>query len=209
MELIKGTLVVAAQGNDFVVLGSDSLGMLGNLGGPIVVGSNRSRKITILSNHVAVAIFGAAEFGETLLNQFRASGDGVTNVLEEFRIFCREKWNEWFSGVDIKNQPLVGFMIAGLDQSESGEYDMPKKYSIVSSLNFAPALHTYPCACRGIPSLATFILNESYREEMSVDELCELVNSTISKVAQTDPRIGLPVRIALITPEEGARMVSD
>ena len=213
MELNHGTLVIGAQGRNFVVLGADSKGMLGDLVGPIVIGSNRAMKITLLSDHVGLATYGVAEFGENLLHQFQSAKerdlDGATNVLEKLRVFCRDKWNEWFRDVDIQRQPPLGFMIAGLDESESGEYDIPRIYSIQSSLNFAPALHTYGYACRGIYPLATFIMDEKYQENMSVDDLIDLVESTISRVARTDPRIGLPVRIALITPVEGARMIRE
>jgi len=211
MELTEGTLVIAAQGRNFIVLGADSKGMLGDLAGPIVIGSSRARKITVLSNHVGVATYGVAEFGENLLHQFPSvmekGLDGVTNVLEKLRVFCRDKWSEWFQGISIERQPHLGFMVAGLDKSQSSEYDMPRIYSIESPLNFAPALHPYGYACRGIFPLATFIIDEKYQEDMSVDDLCDLVESTISRVAQTDPRIGLPARIALITPVEGARTI--
>lgn len=211
MELMHGTLAIAAQGKNFVVLGADSKGMLGDLVGPIVIGSSRALKIVLLSNHVGVAMYGVAEFGENLLHQFQnvkeTDLDGVTSVAEKLRIFCRERWNEWFQGIDIERQPPLGCMIAGLDKGQSGQYDTPRIYSIESSLNFAPALHSYGYACRGIYPLATFIMDEKYQENMSVDDLCSLVESTISRVAQTDPRIGLPARIAVITPVEGARMI--
>lgn len=42
-----------------------------------------------------------------------------------------------------------------------------------------------------------------------MDELNELVGTTISRVAQLDPRVRLPVRVALIDSEFGARMVQD
>jgi len=211
MELTEGTLVIAAQGKNFVVLGADSKGMLGDLAGPIVIGSDKAMKIALLSDHVGIATYGVAEFGETLLHQFENARepviDGATSLLEKLRVFCRDKWNEWFRDIDIRRQPPLGLMVAGLDKSQSGEYDVPRIYSIESSLNFAPALHSFGYACRGIYPLATFIMDEKYEEGMSVDDLCGLVESTISRVARVDPRIGLPARIALITPVEGARMV--
>ena len=208
-ELSHGTLVIAARGKNFVVLGADSKGILGDLDGPIVIGS-RALKITILSNHVAAATYGVAEFGENLLDQYQSTKeadlDGVTNVLESFRIFCRDKWNEWFSNFEVASQPHLGFVVAGLDIGQSGQYDTPKMFSIESWYNFAPALHRYRHVCRGIYSLATFIMDQNYREDMDINEVISLVESTISKVAQSDPRIGLPVRIALIDTTLGARM---
>ena len=73
---------------------------------------------------------------------------------------------------------------------------------------FAPALHN-PFACRGIWPLVEFCMNEKYPAGMSVDELNELVETTISRVAQLDPRVALPVRVALIDSESGAGMVRD
>ena len=213
MELTHGTLVIAVQGREFIVLGADSKGMLGDLGGPIVIGSTRARKITLLSNHVGVATYGVGEFGENLLLQYqnarRKDLDGVTTIVEELRTFCRDKWSEWFRDIDVQARPPLGLMIAGLDKDQNEEYSVPRIYSIESMLNFAPALHPYGYACRGIPALATFIMDKKYREDMSVDELCDLVESTITRIAQTDPRIGIPVRVALITPKEGARMVRE
>jgi 20S proteasome alpha/beta subunit len=205
--------VVAAQGKNFVVLGADSKGMLGDLLGPIVIGSSRAKKVSVLSEHVAAAVYGIAEFGENLRHQFekakKSDLDGVTEVLEEFRGFCKAKWKEWFGDLSFDRQPPVGFVIAGLDKNENGEYDMPRIYSIDASLDLAPALHPWRFACMGIPSLATFLMDENYREDMDVDEVANLVESTISRVAQTDPRIGLPVRMALIRPEQGARMIRE
>jgi 20S proteasome alpha/beta subunit len=213
MDLTHGTLVIGGQGNNFVVLAADSKGTLGDLLGPIVIGSSRAKKIKIISDHAAAAIYGIAEYGENLLREYqdtkKPDTDGVTKVLEDMRKFCKKKWREWFSGMDIENQPCLGFMVAGLDQDENGEYSIPRIYSIESTLDFAPALHPYGYACRGILSLATFIMDEKYEENMSIDDLGKLVESTISTVAQTDPRIGLPVRIALITPKEGARMIHE
>jgi len=213
VELTHGTLVIGAQGNNFVVLGADSKGTLGDFLGPIVIGSSRARKLTIISEHVVTAIYGVAEFGENLLRQFQdakeTDTDGVTNVLESLRVFCRDKWREWFRDVDVERQPFLGFMVAGLDKNQSGQYEIPRIYSIENALDFAPALHPYGYACRGIFPLATFIMDEKYREDMSVDEMSELVESTISRVAQTDPRIGLPVRMALVTADEGARMIRE
>jgi len=208
-ELSHGTLVIAARGRNFMVLGADSKGILGDLDGPIVVGS-KAMKITLLSNHVAAAAYGVAEFGENLLDQFQcvkeANLDGVTEVMERFRMFCKDKWQEWFGDIDIGRQPNLGFVIAGLNIGQSGQYDTPKMYSIESWYNFAPALHRRPHVCRGIYSLATFIMDENYREDMDANEMMSLVESTISKVALSDPRIGLPVRIALIDTTLGARI---
>ncbi|MBX5321833.1 MAG: hypothetical protein ACQXXG_08815 [Candidatus Bathyarchaeia archaeon] len=206
------TLIIVAQGKNFVVVGADSKGMLGDLRGPIVVGSNRYQKVTVVSEHVAIAVYGEAEFGEYLLHQFQTTGvskgvDGSTEMMEKLSSFCRDKWKEWFKEVQPQRYPAIGFLIAGLDKGPNGQYDAPMIYSVESAYSFVPAFHKHGFTCRGIIPLATYILTEEYQEDMSVDDLCSLIESTISRVARTDPRIGLPVRIALVTPVEGARMI--
>lgn len=211
MDLNQGTLTIGVQGSNSVVVGADSKGTLGDLLGPIVIGSSRAKKIVVLSDHVVVAIYGIAEFGENLLREYndakKPGTDGVTKVLEDFRKFCKKKWREWFGGMEIGNQLCLGFLVAGLDQNDSGEYNIPRMYSIENTLNFAPAFHSSGFVCRGIYSLATFIVDEKYEENMELDDLISLVDSTILRIAQKDPRIGLPVRIAVIDPEYGARII--
>jgi len=208
MSLPEGTLVISAHGNNFVVLGADSIGMMGDLNGPMVVGSTRSRKIRFLAEHVAVAIYGSAPFGEHLIDLFRTENDGVTTVMNEFWPHCRDVWNGWFERLSLNNQPHVGFLFTGLDNI-NGSYEIPRTYSLESWFNFAPALHTYGYACGGIPSLANYILDNRYRENMEIDELINLVDDTISEVARSEPRIRLPVRVALITGLDGVRMVRE
>lgn len=119
------TLIIAAKGKNFVVVGADSIGMVGDLKGPVVVGSTRSRKIVFLAKHVGTAIYGVAEFGQNILHQFqsrrRRISDGVTNVVEALRTFCREKWNEWFRQLDPRARPPLGFMVVGLDKDQKVE----------------------------------------------------------------------------------------
>jgi len=206
------TLVIGALSKNFAVAGVDSRGTIGDIKGPLVIGMDRMKKLTQITDHVTIMLYGISEFGENLIEEFKKEKksdlDGVTNVVEEFRIFCQKRWSELFKDVPSKERPFVGFMLVGLDQKREGEdYDLPRIYSMESPYGFAFALHKYGFATRGVYSLATYILNKRYRENMSVNDLCTLVAYAISETASIDKRVGGPIRIAVIDPE-GSREIS-
>jgi len=207
------TVVIAASGKNFVVLGADSRGIFGDVAGPMIIGMDKMKKLTVITRHVGALMYGAGELAESLLDEFRRNEketletiDGVLDVLKKFLPFCQTVWQNWFRNFSGKC-PLIGFMIAGLDQDEKGEYASPRICSLESRINFAPQLHRYGFACQGLPHLSTYILNKQYRADMTVDELCTLVAYVISEVASTDSRVGGPISILVIDPT-GAREIS-
>ena len=197
------TLVIAAHGRNFVVLGADSRGIVGALERErLTIGMDKMRKLTPIAKHVGILTYGMGEFGESLLEGFRKEKesdlDGATNVVEKLYVSCKERWGEWFSGVPREMRPNVGFVVAGLDQKEGEKnYTLTRIYSMESHYDFAYALHNR-FLLRGIDPLAMYILNKQYYEGMMLDDLCTLVAYAISETASVDKRVGGPIRIAII-----------
>jgi len=205
------TLVTAAQGSNFIVVGADSRGTFGH---PDVAFSSYDvmQKMVLIAPHVVVLSYGAGEVGDNLLNECRESlqqpMDGVRAVLQILQAFCQQRWNQWFVSVPFQFRPVVAYIVAGLERTQSGEYSIPLIYSMDSRMGFAPAFHRYGWANGGVPIYAIYILGRRYRLDMSVDELCGLVAYAISETATQDQRVGGAIRMMKILPE-GTRELNE
>ena len=194
------TLVIAAHGTNFVILGADSRGTIGTEEQGLIIGLDDRSKLIEVAPHVGFLMFGFGDVGEMLLQGFRASLgslDGVSLVAENFRVHCREKWNEWLTGVRPEYFPRFGFLISGLDPNQAGEFVVPRTYSLLSESGFVPGFHR-KFISMGCPMLANYILNKRYREDLTVETLAPLVAYAISETASVDRRVGGPIKIAII-----------
>jgi len=124
------TLVIAASGLDFMVLGADSRGTIQDESGNRVE-INTVKKIIPVANHVAVLIYGQADESIYFAKRFKFLNktiDGVSRVAEKFAEFCR---NEMQKVKDVPKHPdyfpMFGFIIAGLDPAKTGRgYTVPR-----------------------------------------------------------------------------------
>ena len=196
------TLVTAAQGKDFIIVGADSRGTFGH---PDVAFSSYDvmEKIVQVAPHVVVLTYGAGEVGDNMLDEFRRSVqqpiDGVSEVLRNLQSFCLQQWNQWFANVPFQFRPVVAYIIAGLDK-EGEQYCIPRIYSIDSRMGFAPAFHRYGWAHGGVPIYAIYIFGRKYRSDMDVEEVAGLVAYAISETATQDLRVGGKIKMMKITP---------
>jgi 20S proteasome alpha/beta subunit len=196
------TLVTAAQGRNFIVVGADSRGTFGS---PDVAFSSYDvmQKIVLISPHVVVLSYGAGEVGDNLINEWRESLqqpiDGVRAVLQTLQAFCQQRWNQWFVSVPFQFRPVVAYIVAGLEKQDE-DYSIPLIYSMDSRMGFAPAFHRYGWANGGVPIYAIYIFGRRYRPDMNVDELCGLVAYGISETATQDQRVGGAIRMMKILP---------
>jgi len=206
------TLVTAAQGENFVVAGTDSRGTFGH---PEVAFSayDTMQKLVILTPHVVVLTYGAGEVGDNILEEFRREqlqpqADGISGILRSLQAYCHNKWNQWLANVPFQFRPVVAYIVAGLDPTSDGKYCTPRIYSMDSRMGFMPALHRYGWATGGIPIYAIYLYGRRYRPNMSVDELTGLAAYAISETATQDQRVGGPIRMAQIS-QEGCKELSE
>jgi len=204
------TLVIAAHGTNFVILGADSRGTIGTEEQGLIIGLDDRSKLIGVAPHVGFLLFGLGDVGEMLLHGFRTSHgnlDGVSLVAENFRAHCRQTWNEWLTGVQPEYFPRFGFLISGLDPDEAGRFVVPRTYSLLSESGFVPGFHRkfVPMGCT---MLANYILNKRYREDLTLEALGPLVAYAISETASVDRRVGGPIKIAIID-SSGYRLISE
>jgi 20S proteasome alpha/beta subunit len=201
---------MAVQGKDFIVTGTDSRGTFGDYR-VVTATTDVMIKSSVIAPHVVVLVAGISELGDSLVDEFQSlqrqrNVDGITNVVNLFRKFVQEKWSEYFKDVPFQNRPPLVFTLAGLDKMND-IYTLPRIYTLMSQLGFAPGLHRYGFACTGVPQYAVYILNRRYRPDLTIDELTGLVAYAISETASQDQRVGGLFRISHIT-KDGVRELS-
>ena len=111
------TLVIAAKGADFIILGADSRGTMRDIAGNRVE-LNLAVKLIQITDHIAFLVYGDAHISDYLIEKFKEKLTGKTKtvsaVAEEFAEFCRKEVKKT-KEVPREYVPNFGFIIAGLD----------------------------------------------------------------------------------------------
>ena len=195
------TLVIAASGQNFMVLGADSRATIQDESGNRVE-INTVKKIIPVAKHVAVLIYGEADESIYFVKRFKflnKSIDGVSKVAEKFAEFCRKEMQK-VKDVPKHPQyfPMFGFIIAGLDPAKTGRgYSIPRSYTLKSYNGFMLG-RPDPVAHGGKPFIALYHYNQLYNEEMSKDELVQYVAQCIYDTMAVDGDVGGRIRISII-----------
>jgi len=181
------TLIIAAEGIDFIIAGSDSLGTFGGDSGTNVC--EESDKCFQVSDHVSILISGDGDIAYQIIEEFKKSIngqniDGVSNITKKFIEFGRENINH------LKNLPLPSecfpsctFIIAGLDE-EGGIYKTPKTYITCSYDNFILRGDALGYKIGGKPMIARYLFRKYYEKDMSADDLASLVMGALYDVSE-------------------------
>ncbi len=218
------TLLVALTGLDGLVLAADSRGTFGDPRG-ITAQNDAQQKAHIVSDHTAVLIAGAGEVGSLVISEarqlIRQQGiDGVTNVTNMLRNHVRQRYQEWFPTVpavvpqalvqtgQTATRPDLVFLIVGYDLQPDEAVAAPVIYQLMSTFDFSPMLHNYGFAVAGVAQYALYLLNRLYQPNRGVSELAALAVYTITETASQDGKVGGPVQVITIRPEEGASQLS-
>jgi 20S proteasome alpha/beta subunit len=198
------TLVVAAQGHDFIVASADSRGTFGDIS--VAFSSyDVMLKLAVVSPHVVVQTYGAAEIGDNVLEEFKkevkAEDDGISSISTKLSGFCLNRWQQFFSNVPFQYRPVVAYGIAGLDKNETdNKFGIPRIYTIDSRTNFVPAFHRYGWSAGGVPMFAIYLLGRRYHPDMPIDQLSALVAYVMAETATQDLRVGGAIRMKRILP---------
>lgn len=212
------TLLVALRGSDGIVLSADSRGTFGDPS-QTTAQNDSQQKAHILSRHAAVLTAGNGEVAAMLVQEARAAIDGAaidgaTPVMERLRETCRSKFNEWFPHVPAiqapaliatgqgATRPNVGMVVGGYELTDEGVGE-PKLFHLSSFTDFAPSLADYGFAVEGIAQYGLYLLNRLYQPDRSVQELTALAVYTITETASQDGKVGGPVKVITITPDDG------
>ena len=189
------TLIIAAQGKSFVVLGADSRETVEpRVSGfaPMRVEVNIAQKIINVSPHSAVLICGDAGQAQYVLHRFIDDRDDVdadaSQIAEDFKEFCRQEARAVADVPKYPNYfPDYGFIIAGLDKSR-GRFKIPKCYTLQSTQGFRMNYGKEGFALEGKPMLAYYLFEKHYErtDKEEPDALCELVGRTLYDTRRID-----------------------
>lgn len=198
------TLVLSAQGKDFVVASADSRGTFGDVN--VAFSSyDVMEKLAQVSEHVVIQMYGASEIGDNIFEEFKQNvtpaDDGISNILIKLAAFCLGKWQQQFTNVPFQYRPVVAYQVAGLDKNNENKFVIPKIFDIDSRTNFTPSFHRYGWAAGGVPMYAIYLMGRRYRNTMTMEELSALVAYVQSETASQDLRVGGATRMKRILPE--------
>lgn len=202
-----------------MVLASDSRGTFGDPRG-VTAQNDNQKKLYGVSNYVGVLMAGSGELGAMIINEISAhvknnSLEGVTAVMNATREILKKRYDEWFArfslqaipNVPMPVRPTLVVIIGGYDLEYAGKPVTQKIYSLNCHLDFAPMLHDYGFALEGVAQYALYLLNRLYASE-SVKNLLPLAAYVITETASQDGKVGGPVQLMQITPEEGCKILS-
>jgi 20S proteasome alpha/beta subunit len=204
------TLVIAAQGKEFLVLGADSRGTLQYSDGSRVE-LNTYEKLVSLNDHVAIMMYGDMTAARYLVDKFLSKFSkkaatksmGVTQITNDFAKLCRDELRQ-IPANSRPNLPYFGYVIAGLDK-RGAQHRVPKCMGLISQDGFV--LRSYQkFAIEGKPLIATYLFGKEFANEMSVDELAKLVAKALYETISIDGDVGGKVIVAIIA-SDGTRVL--
>jgi 20S proteasome alpha/beta subunit len=218
------TLLVALKGTDGIVLAADTRGTFGDPRG-VTAQNDAIIKAHVLAKHAAILMSGSSELGALILKQAsdtvsQGSMDGATAVMNVVRDAAVQSYAAWFPSLSAvfghqqmtaqaPGRPDLNFIVAGYDPALDGAYGRPVMYSLLSGLDFPPMLHDYGFAVNGVPQYALYLLNRLYEPGRSTQELIALAVYAITETASQDGKVGGPVRVVTVRPEEGCTVLPD
>jgi len=203
-----------------MVLASDSRGTFGDPRG-VTAQNDNMKKLYAVSKYVGVLLSGSGELGAMVMAEIRneflqSKMEGVTPVMKFIRTHLIKRFNEWFKGFLVRpipnsptpSRPRLTVIIGGYEVDDDGKPTAQKIYSLNSHLNFAPMLHDYGFALDGIAQYALYLLNRLYTPQSKVENLLPLAAYVITETASQDGKVGGPVQMMKIVPEEGCVTLS-
>lgn len=213
------TLLVGLRGGDGLVVAADSRGTFGDPRG-ITAQNDQQKKLYITSKYSAVLTAGSGELGaslmEAVLKEIQGT-EGVTAIMDKTRMVMRQKYAEMFAGFAMQQlpgltvpvRPDVQLLLVGYDVDNHGKPTEQRIFQLLSQLDFAPMLHNYGFGLVGVAQYALYLLNRLYENGSSVEHLKALAAYVIAETASQDGKVGGKIRIATITPTDGAQELSN
>lgn len=203
-----------------MVLACDSRGTFGDPRGATAQ-NDTMRKLYSASKYAGIMLSGIAPLGSQLMEEvsqkIKAERiEGATKVMEAARVPFQTRYDEWFpnflpqavQGVPAPVRPALHALVAGYDVDGNGTPAGQRIYSAVSELNFAPMLHDYGFCVEGVGQYALYLLNRLYEPKSKVTELSALAAYVIAETASQDGKVGGPLQMMTITPNDGYTLLS-
>ena len=203
----KLTLIIAAQGKDFVVLGCDSRGTIQDYTGT-KVGLDKQQKLFQITDNVGVLLVGDAGQASYIIETYRRDINSklknVTEIAEDFAQFCRSQ-ERITHDLPPAHELLFGFIIAGTDGN--GNQVVPRCFSLKNTTGFRLGLYNHGFGIEGKPFIANYLFAKYYCKEMDLDTLAQLVVGALSDTIQFDGDVGGKITLAIIA-DSSMRVIS-
>lgn len=203
------TLVVCMKSSEGIVLAADSRGTIGDPRGLTAINDTQVKIFPL--GKCGLGLAGASEMGAVLLDELRKKDidscsdvdEAVTRLVAE----CAQFFRQWFQAIPPQQRPAVLLTLAGYRFDDSGNAE-PLIYLLNSQMNFAPQLFSIPCLS-GVPQYAVYLVHRYYDPSISLEKAKALAEYLISETASQDPKVGGPIRIAEVTPDNGYRELTE
>ena len=198
------TLVTALQARDSIVLAGDGRGTFGDPRGFMAINDMR-KKVFRLGKYCGIGVSGPPDLASALLKEIQrelASREAayIDDILPYTRERLRRLYNEAFRDLPPDRRPLIGFILAGYEREGT-----PRVYSISSEFDYAPMLSEPGFCILGLPLFPTYLVNRFYDPSASGEQIVALAEYLIAETASQDPKVGGPITIAVILPNQGYR----
>jgi 20S proteasome alpha/beta subunit len=206
------TLILGLRGKDGVVLAADSRGTIGDPRGLTAIDDTQT-KLFQLGKYCGLAVAGSSELAAKCVDELRpilAKGGHqyADAIMQEARVLARKNYDDWFSKFKLEERPAVMFLLCGYERGAGQNAAVvPRTYMLTSQLDFAPQLMPNGNGLAGVPQYAIYLLNRLYNPDMTVSHLPRLAAYLIGETATQDPKVGGPIRIATITPQDGFKLL--
>jgi 20S proteasome alpha/beta subunit len=193
------TLVIAAPGDDFIVVGADSRAAREDEAGNRIQ-LNEIEKLVPVTKHVAVLVFGDADEANHVLTNFnlrkKKTLDGVTEVADTLAETGRAELRK-IENLHVGRNPKYGFIIAGFDRL-FGHLVLPRLCRITSDAKFSLGT-CRPYAISGKQMIAEYMFIREYENaKKSPDALVKLVAQSIYNTMAIDGDVGGRINIGII-----------
>lgn len=201
------TLIVAAQGEDFVIVGADSRGTITDMAGNRME-LNLQLKIEKITEKATILLAGSAYQADYLIEKFKStekiSDQDVSEIAESFAAFCRNE-ERIYSDITRKH-PDYKFIIAGLKKVSKGKY-VPRCYKIHGENGYRVGVYKQGFGLEGKPLLGYYIFSKKYEKSKNdLDNLIDLVVEVLYETSNVDGDVGGELRLSIID-ERGTRPV--
>lgn len=200
------TLIVSLRATDGLVLAADSRGTIGDPRGLTAINDSYT-KLFRLSRCCGLGVSGASELGAKLVDDLESqlSEKGLEfadEILYETRTLIRIRYDDWFGKFPVDKRPGINVSLVGYHQVNKDTL-MPRTYLLSSQLDFAPQLFPNGNCLHGVPQYAVYLMHRLYDPQMNVESAVRLAAYLITETATQDPKVGGPIHISTIVPEEG------
>lgn len=188
-RLMSHTTTIAVKVNGGIVLGTESQATMGYL-----VASDTAPKIYQITDHTAMTISGSVADCQQIVNSVRAIS--MLEALEKGRELSVKALSRLTSSILFRNRmfPLISMLIVGGVDNEGGHiYMLDPLGSMLEEKQFTAT---------GSGSVVAFgVLEDEYRENMTITEGKNLVTRAVNAARRRDIGSGGSIQIAEISPK--------